>query len=86
MYYNVVYVTECDELSESVLTSHEVFLGGSCNPTTWRRDTVIPLLTSLNISYYNPVSLTYLLSSHVFAVSTLADRSLSKSSAETLKA
>jgi len=33
---------------------HEVFLGGSCNPTTWRHDVAIPLLSSLGISYYNP--------------------------------
>jgi hypothetical protein len=31
-----------------------VFLGGACNPTTWRRDTAIPLLDSLNKTYYNP--------------------------------
>lgn len=34
----------------------EVFLGGSCNPTTWRADVAIPLLNKLNISFYNPVS------------------------------
>lgn len=34
----------------------EVFLGGSCNPTTWRADIAIPALTKLGISYYNPVS------------------------------
>lgn len=34
----------------------EVFLGGSCNPTTWRADVAIPLLNELNISFYNPVS------------------------------
>lgn len=34
----------------------EVFLGGSCNPTTWRADVAIPLLNQLNISFYNPVS------------------------------
>lgn len=32
----------------------EVFLGGSCNPTTWRRDIAIPALNALGISYYNP--------------------------------
>lgn len=31
-----------------------IFLGGSCNPTTWRQDTAIPLLKSLGITYYNP--------------------------------
>lgn len=33
----------------------EVFLGGSCNPTTWRADTAIPALNELGISFYNPV-------------------------------
>ncbi len=32
----------------------KVFLGGSCNPTTWRKDIVIPLLEEAGISYYNP--------------------------------
>lgn len=36
------------------LPKHEVFLGGSCNPTTWRQDIAIPLLKSLGITYYNP--------------------------------
>ncbi|XP_076351899.1 uncharacterized protein LOC143247525 [Tachypleus tridentatus] len=31
-----------------------VFLGGSCNPTTWRRDIAIPILNKMNIAYYNP--------------------------------
>lgn len=34
----------------------EVFLGGSCNPTTWRADVAIPTLQKLGISFYNPVS------------------------------
>ncbi|XP_031623276.1 uncharacterized protein LOC116340766 isoform X2 [Contarinia nasturtii] len=32
----------------------EVFLGGSCNPTTWRADVAIPTLQKLGISFYNP--------------------------------
>ncbi|XP_035896192.1 uncharacterized protein LOC118505045 isoform X2 [Anopheles stephensi] len=32
----------------------EVFLGGSCNPTTWRADVAIPALDRLGISFYNP--------------------------------
>lgn len=32
----------------------EVFLGGSCNPTTWRADTAIPELQKYGISFYNP--------------------------------
>ncbi|XP_011495220.1 PREDICTED: uncharacterized protein LOC105360119 isoform X3 [Ceratosolen solmsi marchali] len=34
--------------------AYEVFLGGSCNPTTWRIDIAIPTLQSLGITYYNP--------------------------------
>jgi hypothetical protein len=32
----------------------EVFLGGSCNPTTWRYEQAIPYFQSRSISYYNP--------------------------------
>ncbi|CAE7504913.1 unnamed protein product, partial [Symbiodinium sp. CCMP2456] len=31
-----------------------VFLGGSCNPTTWRRDTAIPLFEANSVKFYNP--------------------------------
>lgn len=31
-----------------------VFLGGSCNPTTWRRDVTIPALNQAQVEYYNP--------------------------------
>lgn len=42
--------------------AYEVFLGGSCNPTTWRSDIAIPTLQNLGITYYNPVSCSLLLS------------------------
>ena len=32
----------------------EVFLGGSCNPTTWRKDVAIPICEKANVSFYNP--------------------------------
>ncbi|XP_003743300.1 uncharacterized protein LOC100897742 [Galendromus occidentalis] len=32
----------------------EVFLGGSCNPTQWRRDEAIPALKSAKVTFYNP--------------------------------
>jgi hypothetical protein len=32
----------------------DVFLGGSCNLTTWRKDIAIPLLEAAGITYYNP--------------------------------
>jgi hypothetical protein len=32
----------------------DVFLGGSCNPTTWRYEQAIPYFQLRSISYYNP--------------------------------
>lgn len=34
-----------------------VFLGGSCNPTTWRKNIAIPYLEKHGVTFYNPVSL-----------------------------
>lgn len=31
-----------------------VFLGGSCDPTTWRRDIAVPKLTKYKIPFFNP--------------------------------
>ncbi|KAK0082901.1 hypothetical protein PV325_009668 [Microctonus aethiopoides] len=36
------------------IMAYEVFLGGSCNPTTWRSEIAIPTLQKLGITYYNP--------------------------------
>ncbi|ESP04906.1 hypothetical protein LOTGIDRAFT_229984 [Lottia gigantea] len=35
-------------------SNFQVFLGGSCNPTTWRRDIAIPFLKKEVITFYNP--------------------------------
>ena len=40
--------------SATPLLDAQVFLGGSCNPTTWRRDVAIPALEAAGITYYNP--------------------------------
>lgn len=32
----------------------QLFLGGSCNPTTWRKDIAIPLLAAAGIPFFNP--------------------------------
>jgi hypothetical protein len=32
----------------------QVFLGGSCNPTTWREDLAVPALEEAGVTYYNP--------------------------------
>lgn len=45
----------------------EVFLGGSCNPTTWRADVAIPTLDKLGISFYNPVCVVINLRSRNYA-------------------
>ena len=31
-----------------------VFLGGSCNPTTWRHTIAVPMLHEANVAFYNP--------------------------------
>lgn len=31
-----------------------IFLGGSCDPTTWRKDVAIPLLDAKGVAYFNP--------------------------------
>lgn len=41
-------------VSGNASKANVVFLGGSCNPTTWRKDIAIPLLEKHNITYYNP--------------------------------
>mmetsp|Transcript_43904 Transcript_43904/g.85883 ORF Transcript_43904/g.85883 Transcript_43904/m.85883 type:complete len:335 (+) Transcript_43904:39-1043(+) len=32
----------------------QVFLGGACNPTSWRADLAVPLFESQGITFYNP--------------------------------
>jgi len=41
-------------LSYEQQNNYQVFLGGSCNPTTWRHDDAIPYLNMRSVSYYNP--------------------------------
>ncbi len=38
----------------SVKANAEVYLGGSCHPTTWRRDIAIPVCEARSVTYYNP--------------------------------
>lgn len=45
---------EHNATSCETMAGPEVFLGGSCNPTTWRADVAIPTLNQLGISFYNP--------------------------------
>lgn len=46
---------ECDEPEAGVSgEKYDVFLGGSCGTTVWRRQSVIPFLKKRFISYYDP--------------------------------
>lgn len=35
-------------------SNFQIFLGGSCNPTTWRQNVAVPYLEANGISYFNP--------------------------------
>ncbi|XP_019621186.1 PREDICTED: uncharacterized protein LOC109467612 [Branchiostoma belcheri] len=39
----------------STMSRFEVFLGGSCVPSTWRQDVAIPLLKQYGLTYFDPV-------------------------------
>lgn len=39
---------------KSGASAYDVFLGGSCNPTSWRQDVAIPALKAHGITFYNP--------------------------------
>ncbi|XP_066295635.1 uncharacterized protein [Branchiostoma lanceolatum] len=41
--------------TSSVISRFEVFLGGSCVPSTWRKDIAIPLLKQYGLTYFDPV-------------------------------
>jgi hypothetical protein len=48
---------ESEECNISLQSNHEevdVFLGGSCNPTTWRNDIALPMLEKFSVKYFNP--------------------------------
>ncbi len=44
---------------KSSTSAYDVFLGGSCNPTTWRADVAIPFLKGHEVTYYNPQQLNW---------------------------
>ncbi|CAH0559571.1 unnamed protein product [Brassicogethes aeneus] len=46
--------TSIHKANNKFKSNFQVFLGGSCNPTTWRADTAIPELQKHGISFYNP--------------------------------
>lgn len=43
-----------DEKPTSSRETYDVFLGGSCGTTVWRRQSVIPFLKKRGITYYDP--------------------------------
>jgi len=42
------------EMAERRKLVNQVFLGGSCDPTTWRKDIAIPALEEAGCRYYDP--------------------------------
>ncbi|VDP68032.1 unnamed protein product [Schistosoma mattheei] len=61
-YSDVIFYAAC-ALDSTTMTSFEAssglnrydfFLGGACNPTTWRKEVAIPILDRLGLTYYNP--------------------------------
>ncbi|VDQ06605.1 unnamed protein product [Trichobilharzia regenti] len=56
-FFNLPLPNHPGMLWSSFILTFVVFLGGACNPTTWRKDVVIPILESLGLSYYNPVGI-----------------------------
>ncbi|XP_050411539.1 uncharacterized protein LOC126826475 isoform X2 [Patella vulgata] len=48
--------TESRRKRKESQSNSQVFLGGSCNPTTWRHDIAIPFLKKRVITFYNPVN------------------------------
>lgn len=46
--------TSTQSEKEPPMPSYDVFLGGSCGNTVWRRELVIPYLKKRSITYYDP--------------------------------
>ncbi|CAH8466249.1 unnamed protein product [Schistosoma intercalatum] len=61
-YSDVIFYAACALDSTTVtsfeassgLNKYDFFLGGACNPTTWRKEVAIPILDRLGLTYYNP--------------------------------
>lgn len=45
---------EKEKVKKNGSCAYDVFLGGSCNPTVWRKDLAIPHFKSHGITFYNP--------------------------------
>ena len=51
---NVSCATRVAPIQSNYMRTYNVFLGGSCNPTTWRKDIAIPRLQKAKLTFYNP--------------------------------
>ena len=51
VYFDLV---EKEKVKKNGSCAYDVFLGGSCNPTVWRKDLAIPHFKSHGITFYNP--------------------------------
>ncbi|XP_062619159.1 uncharacterized protein LOC134280725 isoform X2 [Saccostrea cucullata] len=49
-----LYKDKCQDTMECSKWKRKVFLGGSCNPTTWRQEAAIPFFKKKGITFYNP--------------------------------
>ncbi|XP_048776733.2 uncharacterized protein LOC125680942 isoform X1 [Ostrea edulis] len=49
-----MYREKCQDTMECSKWKRKVFLGGSCNPTTWRQEAAIPFFKKKGITFYNP--------------------------------
>ncbi|XP_035705943.1 uncharacterized protein LOC110845987 isoform X2 [Folsomia candida] len=45
------FINKCNDKSS---LDCQVFLGGACNPTTWRQDIALPMLKDMDITFFNP--------------------------------
>uniref|UniRef100_A0A7S3Z461 Uncharacterized protein n=1 Tax=Lotharella globosa TaxID=91324 RepID=A0A7S3Z461_9EUKA len=59
------------------MSTCDVFLGGACNPTTWRKDVAIPIFEEKKVTYYNPQAssriLLFVLSGQTRAISSMIE-------------
>ncbi|VDM34366.1 unnamed protein product [Hydatigera taeniaeformis] len=55
MVFETLYAAEAPNIYLPIfICMFLVFLGGACNPTTWRKDIAIPFLEANRIPYFNP--------------------------------
>ncbi|XP_064649225.1 uncharacterized protein LOC135501216 isoform X2 [Lineus longissimus] len=43
-----------EDMGDNVFSRRDVFLGGSCGESTWRKDVAIPMLRKEGLSFFNP--------------------------------